>query len=121
MALWLVRAGRRGEQEALALENNLAVIGWSDLPDLARFKTREELEVLCRNTYPNEKPHTITNWVGGGFKNSVISEARRLFFESRLWEAGDLVRALLANYDRLSEDIRAEIPLKRLRVLVLEE
>lgn len=64
MALWLVRAGRHGEQEALALDNDIAVIGWSDLPDLAPVKTREELEVLCRNTYPNDKPNTVTNWVG---------------------------------------------------------
>lgn len=34
----------------------------------------------------------IVSW--GGFKTSVIREARRLFFSIRLWDAGDLVRAI---------------------------
>ena len=32
MALWLVRAGRHGERENMALENGLAFIGWEELP-----------------------------------------------------------------------------------------
>ena len=35
MAVWLVRAGRNGERESFALEENLAVIGFDDLPDLS--------------------------------------------------------------------------------------
>ena len=37
MALWLVRAGKRGEQEEFALNNRVAVIGWDDLPDLSQI------------------------------------------------------------------------------------
>lgn len=44
----------------------------------------------------------------GGFRQSVLNEARRRFFEIRLWDAGDLVDALLENYDRLSKDLQAE-------------
>lgn len=32
MAVWLVRAGQRGEREETALEEKVAVIGWSKLP-----------------------------------------------------------------------------------------
>lgn len=39
----------------------------------------------------------------------------------RLWDAGDLVDALLRNYDRFDEDLRAELPLKRVWALVQEE
>jgi len=57
----------------------------------------------------------------GGYKKSVLSEARQSFFKVRLWDAGDLVDALLRNYDRFDEDLRAELPLKRVWALVQEE
>ena len=57
----------------------------------------------------------------GGFKRSVFTDARRKFFEIRLWDADALVKAVLENYDRLSEQIRAELPLKRIWALVQEE
>jgi len=62
MTLWMVRAGRAGEREALALEKNLAVIGWEELPDLSKVKTRDVLTKLLAETYPNEKPKTLMNW-----------------------------------------------------------
>ena len=63
MALWLVRAGRRGEREELALERNVAVIGWDDLPDLSSISERQELASLLAQTYPDvEKPKTLSNW-----------------------------------------------------------
>jgi len=59
MALWLVRAGKYGEQESLALEKGLAVIGWGDLPDLSTVETREELYDLLEKTYTEEKRKTL--------------------------------------------------------------
>ena len=58
----------------------------------------------------------IVSW--SGFKDSVIKEARQLFFEVRLWDSGDLVAALLKNYEKLPEDIQADLPLKRIWLLV---
>lgn len=63
MALWLVRAGKQGERESLALDNNLAVIGWGDLPDLSTLKTREELCDLLEKTYTEVKRKTLLNWL----------------------------------------------------------
>lgn len=60
----------------------------------------------------------IVAW--GGFKSSVVKETSRQFFEIRLWSSDDLVEAVLSNYDRLPEDIRAELPLKRIWTLVPE-
>jgi restriction system protein len=62
MTLWLVRAGRYGEREDFALENNLAVIGWDNLPDLANLKKREDLSDLLAAEYPDEKKKTRMNW-----------------------------------------------------------
>jgi len=50
----------------------------------------------------------------GGFKKSIIAELPRLFFKVRLWDQNNLIDHFLANYDKLDEDLRAEIPLKRI-------
>lgn len=50
----------------------------------------------------------------GGFKPTIKREASRLFFKVRLWDQNDLIDHFLANYDKLDEDLRAELPLKRI-------
>lgn len=50
----------------------------------------------------------------GGFKPTVQRELPRLFFKVRLWDQNDLIDQFLANYDKLDEDLKAEIPLKRI-------
>jgi restriction system protein len=62
MTIWLVRAGKHGEREDFALANNVAVIGWNELPDMSGIKTRKELLELLQKTYPNEKDKTLMNW-----------------------------------------------------------
>jgi len=57
----------------------------------------------------------------GGFTNVVRREAETAFFRVRLWDAGDLLNAILANYERLSEAIQAELPLKRIWAVALTE
>jgi restriction system protein len=61
----------------------------------------------------------IVSW--GGFRRSVLQESRRHFFKIRLWDAGDLINAVLENYERLPEDIRKDLPLKRVWTLVKDE
>ena len=61
----------------------------------------------------------LVSW--GGFRNNVLTEARHLFFKIRLWDAGELVSILFENYERLSANLRAELPLKRTWILVPEE
>ena len=57
----------------------------------------------------------------GGFNQAVLKEARQSFFQIRLWDSGDLVKAIFKNYDRLPDQLQAELPLKRIWALVLEE
>lgn len=58
----------------------------------------------------------LVSW--GGFKSSVDREVANQFFRIRLWDSDALVEQLLATYDRLSGELRAEIPLQRAWVLV---
>lgn len=57
----------------------------------------------------------------GGFKPTIKRELPRLFFKVRLWDQNDLIDQFLANYDKLSEDLRAEIPLKRVWAVASKE
>jgi len=58
----------------------------------------------------------LVSW--GGFNAKVPTEQRSQFFSIRLWDSGDLIQALLENYESLSPDIQAGLPLKRIWVLV---
>ncbi len=64
MSLWLVRAGKHGEQEQRALENNIVTIGWNELPDLSNVKTKGELAKLSSQIYPTVKNAKASSWVG---------------------------------------------------------
>jgi restriction system protein len=61
----------------------------------------------------------LVSW--GGFKQSVLREARQETFRIRLWDQSDLVQAIYRSYEKLPEEIQAELPLKRVWMLVHEE
>ncbi|MEN8179171.1 MAG: restriction endonuclease [Pseudomonadota bacterium] len=57
----------------------------------------------------------LVSW--GGFKSSIDKEEATQFFRVRLWDQGDLIDQVLAHYDKLDEEIRTELPLKRIWVV----
>jgi len=50
----------------------------------------------------------------GGFKPNVQKELAASFFKVRLWSQKELLEQLFAAYDKLDEDLKAELPLKRI-------
>ena len=56
----------------------------------------------------------------GGFNKVVLNEARQGHFTVRLWESRDLVEAIYRTYEKLPAEIQAELPLKRVWMLVQE-
>ena len=61
----------------------------------------------------------IVSW--GGYTSAVQRRVNELFFRVRLWGREELIDNLLTTYDRLPEDIRAELPLRRMWALVLDD
>lgn len=61
----------------------------------------------------------LVSW--GGFKSSVNKEEASQFFRVRLWDQEDLVDQLLRNYDNLDEELKAELPMKRIWTMALAE
>ncbi|MBB6345208.1 restriction system protein [Nonomuraea muscovyensis] len=71
--------GRQGEQENLALDEGLALIGWPELHDLSACKSLDALRDLVTTTYPDATKQRAANWTG-----------QLWTFLSRM-QAGDLV------------------------------
>lgn len=61
----------------------------------------------------------LVSW--GGFKASVEREIASQFFRVRLWDQDALIKELLDHYSQLDEDLRAEIPLKRIWTVATQE
>ncbi len=65
-------------------------------------------------TMQNHQAHhgLLVSW--GGFKQTIEKERAAQFFRVRLWNRDDLISNLLACYDKLEEEIRTQLPLKRI-------
>jgi restriction system protein len=57
----------------------------------------------------------------GGFKRNVQKELAASFFRVRLWTQKELLEQLFMHYERLSDDIKAELPLKRVWMVAVGE
>ena len=57
----------------------------------------------------------------GGFNKAVRQESRQAHFVVRLWDSRHLVEAIYREYERLPAEIQAELPLKRVWMLVAED
>jgi restriction system protein len=56
-----------------------------------------------------------------GFKSNVQKELAASFFKVRLWTQKELLEQLFAHYDHLDEDLKAELPLKRVWMVAAQE
>jgi len=62
--VYLVRAGANGEDEEYAIENNLAIIGFTDVPKLAAAKDYDEVFKIVEPVMPGAKRRAIGNRAG---------------------------------------------------------
>lgn len=56
-----------------------------------------------------------------GFKSNVQKELAASFLRVRLWTQKELLEQLFANYDHLDDDLKAELPLKRIWTVAVQE
>lgn len=85
--------------------------------------TKVDVKVLRELTGVMGKFHAdhalLVGW--GGFSQAARAEVATNYFKLRLWDAGDVVKAVQDHYQNLPEAIRADIPLKRVWTLVPDE
>lgn len=106
-----------GGKGAMGFEAPRLVVQVKSSDGPADVRVLRELQGVMRNFGADRG--LLVSW--GGFKTSVYAEARKLFFEIRLWDADDLIEALAETFEQLPDDLQAELPLKRVWTLVLEE
>lgn len=56
-----------------------------------------------------------------GFKSNVQKELAASFFRVRLWTQKELLEQLFVHYEHLDEDLKAELPLKRIWTIAAKE
>lgn len=64
MKAWVVRAGKNGEREQFAMDNNVVVAGWDQLGDLSSIEDRQDLRTLIEAAYPDFAERRVINHVG---------------------------------------------------------
>ena len=57
----------------------------------------------------------------GGFKGNVQKELVSQFFRLRLWTQKELLEQLFEQYEHLDEDLKAELPLKRVWMVASQD
>jgi len=56
-----------------------------------------------------------------GFKSNVQKELASSYFRVRLWAQKEILEQLFAHYDHLDEDLKAELPLKRIWMVAAQD
>lgn len=64
MTIWVARAGKYGERENKALDEGRSFIGWNFVGDLGLVKSREDIQKVLEESYPDMKAGTIKNNAG---------------------------------------------------------
>lgn len=57
----------------------------------------------------------------GGFKESIARQAASNFFGVRRWSQKELLEALFASCDQLDEELRPDLPLKRIWTVTTQD
>lgn len=66
-----------------------------------------------------DKDGLFVSW--SGFKANVQKELATQYFHLRLWSQKELLEQLFEHYDKLDEDLKAELPLKRVWMVAAQE
>ncbi|GEO08320.1 restriction endonuclease [Segetibacter aerophilus] len=77
-------------------------------------KTLRELQGVMRKV--KSELGLLVSW--SGFNHKVLQEAREDFFFIRLWSANDIIENIFKYYENFSDEMKAELPLKRFWMLV---
>ncbi|MDP9370107.1 MAG: restriction endonuclease, partial [Chloroflexota bacterium] len=80
-------------------------------------KTLNELRGAMTSVNANQG--LLVSW--SGYKGSVQKLIASSFFSVRLWTQKELLDALFTHYDQLDEELKAELPLKRIWTVAIQD
>lgn len=67
----------------------------------------------------NAQEGLFVSW--SGFKSNVQKELAASFFRVRLWGQKELLEQIFTHYEQLDDDLKAELPLKRLWTVAIQD
>ena len=119
--VYLVRAGRNGEEEELVLENQRAVIGFVEVSSLEDARDYDAVLQLVKNTYPDKKSRAVGNIAGqlwafalGMQKDDIVVLPRKLTSQIAIGRVTGPYRHIQVNselrHTRPVEWIRTDVP-----------
>ena len=62
--VYLIRAGRSGEDEDRALQSNVAILGFQAIPSLAKATEYKSVHGIVSKALPATKPRAVGNFAG---------------------------------------------------------
>lgn len=70
---WVIRAGAHGDHEQWNLDHGRATIGWSEVGDIGKCSSKNEILELLFRTYPGDPEKRLTNYASQlwAFSDSV--------------------------------------------------
>lgn len=101
----------------LGLDSPKLIVQVKSSPTPVDAKTVRELTGVM-NTHGADQALLVA-W--GGVNKVARQELRSQHFQVRVWDSDRLVEAVTRNYDRLPEQLRAELPLRQVWALVEDE
>ncbi len=122
--LW--RTGKLGADGGADILAGMGALGFGT-PQLC-VEVKSELKPIDRPTVDKllgamskfNAPHGLfAAW--GGFRGNVQKELVNSFFKVRPWPQKELLDSLFVHYDQLAPDLKAELPLKRIRTVAAQE
>jgi restriction system protein len=98
----------------LGLDSPRLIVQVKSSPSPVDVKVVRELNGVL--SAQNADQGLLVAW--GGVTKPARQEMRNQFFRVRVWDADQLINAALRNYHNLSDELRADLPLKRVWTLV---
>lgn len=115
-----------GADHGVDLLASSGVLGFASPKICVQVKSNDEAiertvldQLLGTMTNVGAEYGLLVSW--GGFKKSFDTERRNQFFKVRFWSRIELLDEFLKCYDRLDDEMKQEIPLKRIWVLDTSE
>lgn len=121
---YLVNVSPPGPDRGIDIVAGRGPLGFDPPRVVVQVKTgaadQPTLQALIGSVQDTHADHgLLVSWKG--FTSAVETRTNDLYFRIRFWGRAEIIEALLQVYDRLPEELRAELPLRQVWALVPEE
>ncbi len=122
---YVTRLSPPGRDHGVDILAGSGVLGFDDPKICVQVKSQKDpvdiiiLHHLVAVSKKFKATHSIlVAW--GGLKGTAIDEIKEQFFSTKLWDYNTIIDEILKNYDKLSDETKSKIPLKKIWAVIGE-